>query len=225
MTTPQTDPARPLTIDLWSDLVCPFCLLGDAQLQAALAAERLAESAEIRVHAFELDPSAPAEPEDQAAHLMAKHGMSLKDVAANDERLAGVARDLALEFTSDRRVANTLLVHRAVQHASSQGKGMELLRALQRGYFAGTLDPFNAEVIVAEASGLGLDADAVRAALADPATEQGVRQDEAYAREIGVNGVPFTVLDERLAVSGAVGVDGFRDAIRQALALREQTNG
>ena len=63
------------------------------------------------------------------------------------------------------------------------------------------------------------------AALADPATEQGVRQDEADAREIGVSGVPFTVLDERLAVSGAVGVDGFRDAIRQALALREPTNG
>lgn len=205
-----------LTIDLWMDIICPFCLVGDEQLEQALAAEGMTDQVEVRVHAFELEPSAPTVLSDNLDHLSQKYGMTRQEAAANDGRLRQTAHDLGLEYVSERPVANTMMVHRAVKVASRHGQGWALFRALQRGYFAGTLNPFEADTLVAEAERLGLDAQEVRDGLTDPETERAVRDDEQTAQQIGAGGVPFTVLDGRLGVSGAVGVDGFRDALQQA---------
>ncbi|MCL6423873.1 DsbA family oxidoreductase [Brachybacterium sp. JHP9] len=215
-TDPRTPADEPLIIDMWMDIVCPFCLLGDAQLQAALEAEGMAEDVQIRVHAYELDPDAPSAPETNLEHLAQKYGTSPEQALANETRLQGAAAELGLDYETERPVANTLSVHRAVRAASRQGQGAALFRALQRGYFAGRLDPFDTETQVREAARIGLDADVLRAAIADASTEEAVRADEAAAQQLGASGVPFTVIAGALAVPGAVGVEDFRRALVQA---------
>ncbi|MFC0673595.1 DsbA family oxidoreductase [Brachybacterium hainanense] len=216
-----------LLIDVWADVICPFCLLGDEQLRRAIEAEGLDDRVEVRIrrHSFELDPHAPTEARSSLDYLAAKMGTDRDTVAQREEKVRSAAQELGLGFTLDRPVANTLPVHRAVQHASREGRDHELFRAVQRAYFAGDLDPFDEDALVELASGLGLEERALRAALADPVSEQAVRTDEDAARQLGVNAVPFTVIAGRLGVPGAVGVDAFREALREGVALQEADGG
>lgn len=208
-----------LLVDVWADLVCPFCLLGDEQLRRAIAAEGLEDRVRIRRHSFELDPQAPEEPRSSLAYLAERMGVSREEAACREAGVRDAARALGLGFALERPMASTLTVHRAVQHAERSGRGHELFRTLQQAYFAGELDPFDTEALVAAAVGIGLDAQALRADLADPASEEAVRADEAAAERLGARGAPFTVVAGRLGVPGAVGEDVFREALREGLAL------
>lgn len=217
---PDPDPApQELLLDVWADVICPFCLLGDEQLRRAIEAEGLADVVRIRRHSFELDPQAAAEPRSNLEYLAEKTGTDREEAIRREQVVQSAAQGLGLDFVLERPVANTLAVHRAVQHAGRAGRDDELFRALQQAYFAGTLDPFDTDALVRAAGERGLDEDALRADLADPASEEAVRADEDAAARLGARGVPFVVIGGRLGVPGAVGVDAFRDALRQGREL------
>lgn len=210
-----------LTVDLWADVICPFCYLAGAQLAQALAAEDL-EPAQVRlrVHSYELDPDAPDRAGTTIGALAQKYGMSEDQARGAEQRNRDAARGLGLTYVTERPIGSTLPVHRLVQAARRSGRATAFLFAVQGAYFSGRLDPFDLEALTAFATGVGLTPDEVNLALTDDDHEQAVRADEAAAAQLGVSSVPFHLLNGQLAVAGAVGVEDFRAAIREA---REET--
>ncbi|MFW2512759.1 DsbA family oxidoreductase [Demequina sp. SO4-13] len=211
-TTAPTDAAAPtaLRIDTWADIVCPWCYVGEARLRAATAAG--AVPVELAVHAFELDPS-HSHPERVLDMLARKFGASPQDAAAMDRRVADLARAEGLPYSSERVTANTFDAHRLIAAAAADGIGLEVREAIQRGHFAGSVDISEPGALVDAAASAGMDRDRAAQVLAGEAYAEGVRADQAQARELGATGVPFTVVGGRLAIPGCVETAQYAEAI------------
>jgi len=184
----------PVTLDVWSDLVCPWCYIGKRRLAAALAEEEPG-SVHVRWHAFQLQPDLPVEGVDAAAYFAARFGGEDR-VRAIHERVTGVAQDVGLELRFDRqnRAPNTLLAHRAVKLAADPDAAIERLFA---AHFV------EGEDIGDRGTLLRLLPDVDEVALARGEGSREVRDDVEVAEQIGVTGVPFFVAGGRVAVSGA----------------------
>ncbi len=211
-----------LRVDLWSDLVCPWCYIGKRRLDRALEASGMDGEAEVVLRAFELDPGTPRTAAPVVEVLTRKFHASAEQVAAMESRIAGLAAAEGLPFVADRPYANTFDAHRISQLAADHGAGTTVFDALQRGLFAGTADPFDPATLRREAAAVGVPADQVDAVLQGDAYADAVRTDEALARDLGITGVPFTVFDMSVAVSGAQATDVFVRAIETALAQRSE---
>ncbi|MET3860085.1 putative DsbA family dithiol-disulfide isomerase [Dietzia sp. 2505] len=219
-----------MRIDIWSDVVCPFCWIGKRHLEAALAAFRVDHpdmEVDVAWRAFELDPSAPRHgesgvDESGAQMLSRKYGMTLAEAEAAQEKMAGRFRELGLEFDwRSATISSTFDAHRLAALAADHGKADEVDEALRRAYFTDGERLSDPEVLGRLGVGAGLPADAVGRLLSGDGYGERVREDIEAARGIGVNGVPFFVFDGRLAVSGAQPVEVFEQALEQALAARE----
>jgi predicted DsbA family dithiol-disulfide isomerase len=217
--TPEPVPA-PLPVELWSDLVCPWCYLGEHRLRAAVEAVH-AELGEERfvvvLRSFELDPTAGPETMPVPELLAAKTGGSLEDARAMDGRTRALAEAEGLPYTSDRLSGSTFAVHRLQHLARAHGRGPAFFRSLQRAYFAGEVDPFDATALTGAAVAAGLAAAEVQEVLAGDRYAEDVRADEAQARAYGVTGVPFVAVDARFGVPGAQSVEVYTEALRAAL--------
>ena len=217
----QTAETRTVRIDVWTDLVCPWCYVGQARLDEAIAAEGV--DVDLRVHSFELDPSAPhahADAPSNLDHLVRAKGMPRDQVEAMEQRIGEMAAEIDRPYVVERPMANTRALHRIVKvvetHAGTFAAAA-FFSTIQGGYFAGTLDPFDQDAIVAQAVAAGAPEDAVRAAASgeDTAAEAAVAADIQQARQMGAQGVPFMVFDERMAAPGAMDIDTYRRALRQ----------
>ncbi|MCW3157671.1 DsbA family oxidoreductase [Micropruina sonneratiae] len=215
MTDKHTDP---VVIELWTDLGCPWCYLGKHRLDTAIAQRPDADRFELRLRSFELDPSASETPEPVHEHLAGKYGASAAQVQAMEARIRDLAVADGLEWSELRSTANSFAVHRLLKYADTQGVGTTFFTALQDGYFAGTLDPFDPDQLVTAATASGLDAAAVRAVLAGDDHADEVRADEAEAQALGATGVPFTVYGRRFATAGAQSVEGYGQVLEQTVA-------
>lgn len=206
--------ADQMTIDLWTDIVCPFCYIGEARLRRALDAEGI--SADIRYHSFELDPTV-TEPVDGVEHLSRSKGADLQQIAQMEEQLKDMAEGEGLTYDTHRLMGPTVPVHRIAQYANqvSNELGLTYFRTVQTAYFEGRLDPFDTEAILDVAEHVGLDREGAEAALTNDAYLDAVRQDQQIARQLGVNGVPYILLDRKLAIPGAVSFEQFQGALRQ----------
>ena len=207
----------PLVVDVWSDVVCPWCYIGKRRLEQALAASPYAGAVSLRFHAFELDPKAPRNSDQSLrAMLAAKYRASPAQVEAMEARVTGVAAEVGIEMRLDRaRPENTFDAHRLIAAATAQGKGPAMKERLMLAYFCEGQRIGDAAVLGALAAEVGVEGAA--ALLADPqALAAGVRQDEAQAQRMGVTGVPFFVFDGRLAVSGGQPAATFRAALDKA---------
>ena len=213
-TTPRTD-AR-LRIDLWSDVVCPWCYLGATRLRKAIAASPRAGSIDLVLHAYELDPRAPAEARPNLEYLTVKFGMPAAQVEEMEAGMAARAAAEGLPYTAHRLHAGTFDIHRLLAHAAEAGAAEPLMTALQRELFSGGRNVFDHAVLADLAVEAGLDRAAAAEVLAGDARADEVRADIVEARRIGVRGVPFAVLAGRLGVSGASEVDGYAQAIERA---------
>ncbi len=209
-----------LTIEVWSDVACPFCYLGEQNLELALESFAHRDKVEIVARSFELDPTAPVgEHRPMVEALAEKFGTSPAQVAAMQRGIAERAKAAGLAYdTSDAQITNTFDAHRLVHLAAESGKGMELLRALMQGYFAEGLRAGDPEALVAVARRVGLDETRVREVLAGDDYADAVRADQQRARSIGVSGVPFFLIADRYALSGAQPVATFASALDQAWA-------
>lgn len=201
----QSYESTPMKIEIWSDVVCPWCYIGKRRLESAL--EELDGDAEVEVvwRSFELDPSAPTEPEESLAHALAtKYGMSPDQARGMMAHMAQTASQEGLEMNFDRpRGGNTLDAHRLLHLAAEKGVQSPMKERLFRAYMTEGRSVSNRGELAALAGEVGLDADEVRTTLESDQFTADVRRDQARARELGVRGVPYFLVDERLAVSGA----------------------
>jgi predicted DsbA family dithiol-disulfide isomerase len=217
----QAGGPRTVRIDVWTDLVCPWCYVGQARLDEAIAAEGV--DGDLRVHSFELDPSAPhahADAPSNLDHLVQAKGMPRDQVEAMEQRIGRMAAEIDRPYVVERPMANTRALHRIVKVVEAYAgapAAASFFAAVQGGYFAGTLDPFDQDAVIAQAVAAGAPEDAVRAAASgeDTAAEAAVAADIQQARQMGAQGVPFMVFDERMAAPGAMDIDTYRRALRQ----------
>lgn len=200
-------PALPLTIDVISDVVCPWCYIGKRRLEAALALvaeERAAGEVSVRWHPFELNPELPAAGLDRRAYLEAKFG-GPERAAAIYERLRGAGATVGIPFALDRiaRQPNTRDAHRLIAWAQARGNAEPLIEKLFAAYFLEGRNPGERDVLAAIAGEAGEDSAAARAMLESGEGRDEVEASERRAQEIGIGGVPFFIFNGRLAVSGA----------------------
>jgi len=201
-----------MQVEIWADVICPWCYIGKARFEKALA--RFEHRAEVTVvhRAFELDPDkSTVEPVPQM--LAAKFGPRAAEM---ENSVAQLARDEGLGYRQDREIGNTFDVHRLLHLAGERGLQPELLNAVLHANFAEARTLFTAESLTEIAAEAGLDRTDIRAVLDSAAYADEVRTDEKRAREIGITGVPFVVVDGRLAVAGAQPAELFGRALTQA---------
>lgn len=206
--------ARNLTIEVVSDVICPWCLIGTRRLDKALAALPDVQ-AEVVYRPFLLDPSTPPEGKDLREHLRRKYG----DPEPMFRRVEAVAKQdgIDLDFERIGRTSSTVGAHTLLRHAIDKGTQRALARALFGAYFLEGRDVGASDVLVPLATGHGFDADEATALLRDPEEVAATKAEAREASEGGVTGVPFTVIAQKLAVGGAQSVEVFTKAIRQAL--------
>ncbi|HEX4628992.1 MAG TPA: DsbA family oxidoreductase [Gemmatimonadales bacterium] len=206
-----------MRVDIWSDVICPWCYVGKARFEKALDSFAHRDEVEVIYHSFELDPSSPrGQGESNLTMLSKKFGKSPAEALALDDQVGRLARAEGLGFDSERPVGNTFDVHRVLRLGLDRGVQRALLGAVNEAYFAQARDVFDRDVLTEVAAGAGLDADEVGKVLDGDAYADEVRQDESQARQIGISGVPFFVFDMALGASGAQPAELFASALDQA---------
>ncbi len=211
-----------MKIDIWSDIVCPFCYIGKRHLEQALADFEHRDEVEIVWHSFELDPSAPAVADKSLVEKIAdKYGISVEESTRMQEQVAASAEAAGLTLAwSEARYGNTFDAHRLVHLAATKGLADAAHERLMRAYFTEGLAVGDHDTLVRLGAEIGLDEAEVRELLGGDGLAVEVRADQEQARAYGITGVPFFVLDGKYGVSGAQPVELFRQALAQAWAER-----
>lgn len=213
-----------LRVEIWSDIACPWCYVGKARFEKALAAFPHRDGVEVVHRSFELDPGRAKDDVQPVLTMLAKkYGMSPAQAQAGEDNLGVQAAAEGLDYrTRDRDHGSTFDMHRLLHLAKEHGLQGELVQRLYRANFAEERSVFNDdERLVEIATGAGLDDAEVRKVLADPeAYADEVRADEREAAQLGANGVPFFVLDRKYGVSGAQPTEVFERALTQAWGER-----
>jgi predicted DsbA family dithiol-disulfide isomerase len=211
-----------LRIDFVSDVVCPWCAIGLASLEQALARLEGEVEAEIHFQPFELNPRMGAQGEDIVEHLSRKYGMPPAQVAANQEaiRARGAALDFVFDMDRRQRTWNTFDAHRLLHWAALEGRQRELKHALLRAYFTEGRNVGDRDTLVGIAAGAGLPADGAREVLAGDAYAEDVRRDEQHFLQAGIQAVPAIILERRHLVSGGQPPEVFEQALRQVAAAK-----
>jgi predicted DsbA family dithiol-disulfide isomerase len=208
---------RGLTIEIYSDVVCPWCYVGKRRLERALAQLNGAAQARITWRPFQLNPTMPLDGMDRATYLKAKFG-SLEAFDRMEEQLlaAGTDEQIPFAFEKIQRTPNTLAAHRLVWYAAQQGKQDEVVEALFRGYFLEGRDIGDAKTLVHAAAEAGLDRTETEEFLTSEKGVVEVKGEEAVGRRLGISGVPYFVFNGTVSISGAQPSNIFVSAIRQA---------
>lgn len=204
-----------VVIEVWADLGCPWCYVGKHRLQAAISQRPDADRFKIMMRSFELDPEAPQELEKNEESFIRTHGGTAAHVLQAERQMQAMARKEGLEYSLDRLNANTFNLHRVVQYAKDQGRGFEFFSDVQDGFFAGTLNPYNSDALAGVAESVGLDGQRVREILTSNEYADRVRADRREGVELGATGVPFVVLDRRVAAPGAQKVAVYAQLLEQ----------
>jgi predicted DsbA family dithiol-disulfide isomerase len=206
-----------MRVDIWLDVICPWCYVGKARFEKALDSFAHRDEVEVTYHAFELDPNSPrGERESNLAMLSRKFGKSPAEALTMDGHVGSLARAEGLGFDSGRPVGNTFDIHRVLHLGLDRGVQHVLLTAVNEAYFAQARDVFDREVLAEVADGAGLDAAEIGKVLDGDSYADDVRQDELRAGQMGISGVPFFVFDMALGASGAQPAELFTSALNQA---------
>jgi len=208
-----------MRIEIWSDLICPWCGLGNHRLEQALAQFDHREQVEVVHRSFQLDESAPEGVTQEVPRMLAqKMGLAGAQIEAMTRRIEAMAHEDGLTPYNvfENRVGNTSLAHELAAFAAEHGKSAEMWQLLYATYFGEAKSIFDIEALVPLAERLGLDGQAARDALTTRRFADKVRADGREARALGSNGVPFVVIDRKYAVSGAQPVELLKQAIETA---------
>lgn len=212
-----------MKIEIWSDVVCPWCYVGKRRLETALAGFEHAADVEIVYRSFELDPSAPRHGHELSTGVIArKYGRSEAEMRQMQQQLMDMAAAEGLSFRLfDTVHTNTVDAHRLLHLALETGGPAlqrELKEALLSAYFEQALNVGDHDVLTAVAVAAGLDEARTRAVLASDEYADAVEADVAQARAYGATGVPFYVVDQKYGVSGAQPAETFSQVLNQAWA-------
>ena len=219
--------SQPISIDIWSDIACPWCYIGKRNLEAGLAATAADDDApqvNITFHSFELSPDTPVDFEGDEIDFLAGHkGMPREQVQQMLSHVTGVAADAGLEYRFDLlKHTNTVKAHELLHFAKAKGMQHAMEERLMSAYFTEGKHVGRIDDLVALAAEVGLDADEAREALEQETYLDAVRQDQAQARAYGIQGVPFFVIDGQYGVSGAQPPAAFENVLRDLWAQRGQ---
>ena len=208
----------PLTVEIWSDVVCPWCYIGKRRFEAALEAFEHRDEVTVMWRSFELDPTAPSAVDGTATErLAAKYGMSLERAEGLHEDMTERAAAEGLEFRFDRaRGGNTFDAHRLIHLAATYGHQAAAKERLMRAYFTEGAAISDPETLIALMAEVGVDVDEARDVLSGDRFAEDVREDEQLAGQLGIQGVPFFVIDRRLGVSGAQPPEALVQALERA---------
>lgn len=207
-----------MKVEIWSDIMCPFCYIGKRKFEAALQQFPGAKDIEIEWHSFQLDPTIKGgHGKNVNEYLAERKGISLEHAEQLNEQVTQGAKQVGLDYHFDKAiVANSFDAHRVIQLAKTKGLGDAIEERLFKAYFTEGKDFGDHATLLQLAKEIGLDEELVKKTLAsnDFATE--VRKDIQEAQQIGVRGVPFFVFDRKYAVSGAQPSDTFLQALEKS---------
>ncbi len=223
----MTEPAK-LTIDIYSDVMCPWCIIGYAQLKKGLAMLKGEVEAEVRWLPFELNPDMPPEGEESVAHIARKYGRTLEQAAAGRQQMqaAGERAGYSFAYSGDQpeptsKLWNTFAAHKLLKWALIEGGAAvqnRLKLALFDAHFQQRRNVSDPDVLVDVAVSVGLDPAGARVALDDPALGQIVRSEQAQAFDMNISGVPAMIVQGKFMIPGAQEPEVYAQALRRVVA-------
>ena len=216
----MTDPKSPLRIDIISDVMCPWCIVGFRQLAIALEDSKVDH--EIHWHPFELNPNMPAEGQDIGEHLAEKYGTTPEQSVANRASMTAHGEELGFEFNfvDGFRMHNTFYTHQLLYWANTQDRMGDLKQALFTEHFTNGRDLSDDAVLADIASEIGLDRAEAAMVLVDQRFASEVREEQKFWTQQGISGVPAMVFDRQHLVTGAQGVDNYQKILGQLQDMR-----
>lgn len=204
-----------VSVDIVSDVVCPWCIVGYKQLEKALDQTEL--SASIHWHPFELNPQMAEEGEDLREHLAAKYGTTPKASKQARERLTALGESLgfAFDYSDELRMVNTFRAHQLLTWAGTQGRQHQLKMALFGAFFSDGKNVNDVDVLASTSESVGLDRTDALNVLADGRFAGQVRDEEQFWTSRGIQGVPAMIFNQRHLVTGAQGIDNYVSVLEQ----------
>jgi predicted DsbA family dithiol-disulfide isomerase len=204
-----------MIIDIVSDAVCPWCYIGKRRLERAL---EMAPQQDLQIgwRPFQLNPGMPSEGISRKDYLMAKFGSA--DARKVHGRLIGIGEEVGIPFAFERiqRTPNTVMAHRLIRHAARHDRQYDVVETLFKGYFTQGEDIGDIETLVRLAAAAGLNSAEAEAYLAGTEDEEAIRSEDAFARQMGINGVPCFIIDRQYALSGAQEPQAFLEVFELA---------
>jgi len=212
---------EPLRIDIVSDVMCPWCVIGYHQLARALKDSGTAH--DIHWHPFELNPQMPAEGQNLREHIIEKYGTTPEQSAQSREQMTAIGQDLGIDFrfADDMRMHNTFDAHQLLHWARGQGRMHDLKQALFAAHFTARRNLSDSAVLADVAGEIGLDRDEALAVLQDQRHAEEVRAHEAFWLKQGIQGVPAVIFDSQHLVTGAQGVENYTDILNQLAKMKD----
>lgn len=207
-----------MKIEIWSDVVCPFCYIGKRKMEKALKKFPFASHVEIEWKSFQLNPDLQTNPNiSTIEHLAQSKGWTLEQTREISSNVASMAQNEGLTFNFDRAVvANTKNAHRLIHLAKESGKQDAMKERLLKAYFSEGRNVDDFETLLELGKEVGLDVEKIKALLNSNQYEDAVSQDIYESRLIGVRGVPFFVLDRKFGISGAQPDEVFDQTLEKA---------
>ena len=207
-----------MQIEIWSDVICPWCYIGKRRFEMALAGFAHKDQVQVIWRSFELDPNAPRQRPGTLEEMLAhKYRVSLQEAAAMNARVSAIAKEVGLEYQlASARPGNTFDAHRLLHFAASRQLGDRASERIMHGYFSEGLEVGERAALARLAPEFGIAESEALAMLESDAYTGAVRADEARAAGFGVTGVPFFLFDEKTVITGAQPVAAFAKALQQA---------
>lgn len=218
----NTVEVAPIQIDIISDVMCPWCIIGFRQLEQALAAT--GAGAYILWHPFELNPAMPAEGQNLREHIAEKYGATPEQSAQNRAHMQQMGADLGIDFQfgEDSRIVNTFAAHQLLDWAQEKGLQHPLKLALFEAHFAQKRDVSQHEVLVEIAASVGLDRDEARQVLSEVSRASATRAKQQFWTERGISGVPAMVFEGKYLLTGAQGAENYAQMLHKVIAERTE---
>ena len=209
-----------IKLDIISDVVCPWCIIGYNHLQAAIKELGIEDHIEIEWQPFELNPDMPADGEDLRQHVARKYGSTAEESKNARIRIAGIGAEHGFEFNyfDEMKMVNTFDAHILLDYAKGFGKQTELKLRLFTAFFSEQKDVSDRNILKQELISVGLDADKGMRWLDDPQRLSAIRNAEKQWQQMGVSSVPTVVFNRESGVSGAHPVEGYKQILSELMA-------
>lgn len=207
-----------MKIEIWSDVICPFCYIGKRNLETALADFPDKDKIEIEWKSFQLDPQMSDKPlESYVDYLVKNKGMSKEQVETMLENVTNSAKQVGLDYNLNQsKLVNTAKAHQLIQFAKTKGLGDEIEEKLFSAFFTEGKNIADTDTLIELGNSIGLEKQAIESALNDEQYKNLMDKDIQEARAIGVTGVPFFVFNRRYAVSGAQPPQAFLETLKKS---------
>lgn len=208
-----------MQIEIWSDVICPWCYIGKRRFEAALAAFPHKEKVTVVWRSFELDPKSPPQYAETLIEMLSrKYHVSLQEAENMNARVSSLAKEVGLNYRlSEARPGNTFDAHRLLHLAASRQMGDKAMERLMHAYFSEALPVGDRAALANLAPEFGISSNDALAMFESDAFVEAVRADETRATALGISGVPFFVIDGKIGISGAQPVEVFADALNQCI--------